>query len=163
MKLSKLLSWVVLAIFVLIVPLGSWYYLKSGLEYRKKALAELSILEGIDSNLDSLSLFKNRTTLLVISQDSSVKENLLKINDQFKNSPGFNIYVSDTIAPFLSIPKNYMSQVFGKYDDYDYLLIDNKMQIRNKYHNNIEEIKRLIEHMALIIPRPKEVDIKIKK
>ncbi len=160
--MGKLVSWIVLALFVLIVPLGSWYYLQTGLDYRKNAISELLVKDSLDVHLDSLCILKNKTSLLVLQSNDSIKVILDKINEQFKNSPGFQIVDFDTSTVYLKLPNDYLLELRQKYSNQDFMLLDTSLYIRNVYKNTEPEIRKLIEHMAITIPRPKETDINLK-
>ena len=41
--------------------------------------------------------------------------------------------------------------------------MDTAMRVRNVYDNDAESIKKLVEHIAIVLPRQKESDIEMKK
>lgn len=53
----------------------------------------------------------------------------------------------------------------GSIEEYPYfILVDNEQMIRNFYHiDNTEEVKRMVEHIALLLPREQKPDIEIKE
>lgn len=53
----------------------------------------------------------------------------------------------------------------GSIKEYPFLvLVDKKQMIRNFYHvDKIEEVKRMVEHIAILLPREVKPDIEIKK
>ncbi|MBC7884412.1 MAG: hypothetical protein H7X99_02995 [Saprospiraceae bacterium] len=161
--MGKFISWLVLALFVLVVPLGSWYYLKMGLNYRKNALKELIAKDSISVTMDSLGLLNKKTTLLALHSSKTIEGNLVSIHNQFKNIDGFQIFTFDSIHAFNILPEGYLSGFRNKYEGKDYILLDTSIHIRNTYSNTEEDVKKLVEHLAIIIPRPKEYDIKMKK
>ncbi len=161
--MSKLLSWIVLGLFVVVVPFGSWYYLKQGLNYRKAAIAELKVKDSISVDVDTLRLLKGKTTVLVLGSGQQINDHLDQLNDQFKNTIGFQILSYDMASVFTKIPKDYFLEKQQKYSGSDYILIDTSSRIRNVYIDDVEGIKKMIEHLAIVIPRQKEADINMKQ
>jgi len=161
--MSKFVSWLAVILLLCIVPFGSWLYLSKGLNYRKAALSELKAKDSISIAEDSLGFLNNKTTLLVLNRDSRIIDILAKINDQFKNSPNFQIVFRDSVETYRYLPINYIDKKIASYKTDDFILIDNKLQIRNSYGSDMPAIKKMIEHIAIILPRAKEADIIIKK
>jgi hypothetical protein len=158
--MGKLISWLLLGLFVVIVPLGSWFYLKKGLDYRKGALMELTAKDSIESSIDSLHLLIGKTSVIVL--DSLVDADITAgIRDQFKNTPGFQVIFING-SDETKWPKDYLGSFLSKYQDSGYMLIDTAGKVRNVYDNSDEGIKKLIAHTAIVIPRPVEADIKVK-
>lgn len=160
--MKKLISWIVLAALVIIVPVGSWYYLQQGLDYRRSALKDLAVKDSIQIQDDSLMLFKGKTTLLVLGKDSSVMVHSKIIDDQYGSSFSFQTLSTSTNLGIPQVPDNYIANLIDKFSEYQYLLIDTSMKIRNHYKDSNEDLKRLVEHIAIILPRPVESDIKMK-
>jgi len=158
--MGKLITWFFLIILVVIVPLGSWFYLKEGLDYRKGALLELTPKDSIPRDSDSLQIIFGKTSIIVI--DSLVKNDIIeKIREQFKNTPGFQVsFISENSTS--ALPAEYLKDVWVRYAGNSFVLIDTAGNIRNAYKNDSLSIKKLVEHTAIVIPRPKESDIKMK-
>lgn len=161
--MGKLLSWIVLGLFVVVVPFGSWYYLNQGLSYRKAALAELVVKDSITHDFDSLNLLSGKTTVLVLTSSQQISSHLDQLFEQFKNTAGFQILSYDSTTTFTKLPPNYLGATKQKYSDSDYILLDTSSYIRNVYKDDTDGIKKMIEHLAIIIPRPKEADINMKQ
>ncbi|MBK6785648.1 MAG: hypothetical protein IPG79_19310 [Saprospiraceae bacterium] len=89
--MRKLISWIAVGILLIFVPLGSWFYLKQGLDYRKNALEELKPKDNLDSIPDSLNVFKYKTTLLVLKENEKILSSCDLIYDQFKDAFTFQI------------------------------------------------------------------------
>lgn len=156
MQKGKLLTWIVLVFMVAVVPFGSWYYLRMGLNYRIDARNALMPKDSLDMTIDSLGLLKNKTTIVAMKGQSTSDVNM-KLKSQFEKIEGFQLMVLDSALTSLN------PAVFNKYPDADFLLIDNKGKLRNSYKADIESVKMLIQHTAITIPTPKELDIKIQK
>jgi hypothetical protein len=161
--MGRLLSFIVLAFFVVLVPLGSWYYLREGLNYRKQALSDLIIKDSIRSDVDSLGLLLNKTTVFSLQSLPSGDSTLFKLQDQFQKVENFQIISLDTLAPYLHLPSGYANKFLSKYADKSFVLVDDKRYVRNAYGSSVEDIKKLVEHIAITIPRVKEADIKMKQ
>ncbi|MBK8519044.1 MAG: hypothetical protein IPL55_22995 [Saprospiraceae bacterium] len=160
--MAKLISWVALGFFVVVVPFISWYYLKQGYNYRKKLLSEVVIKDSLLTNDDSLSLLKGKTTVLVINSNTKTNYYLEGLYNQFKNVNGFQIASFDSIDNTVHLPEVYISNFMDKYKSSQIALFDTSLHLRNVYNNESESIKKLIEHIAIILPRQKEADIQMK-
>jgi hypothetical protein len=161
--MGKLLSWIVLGLFVVVVPFGSWYYLDQGLSYRKAALAELLVKDSVSNEIDTLGILQGKTSVLALNSSNEINRHLDQLNEQFKKTEGFQILSYDTSSAYIRLPQNYLDQIKMKYVGNDYVLIDTASHIRNAYKADMDGIKKLIEHLAIVIPRVKEVDIKLKQ
>lgn len=161
--MGKLLSWIVLGLFLVVVPFISWYYLKEGLDYRIKALSELIAKDSISVELDSLKKLAGKTTLLLNKSSKDVTDLIPPIEEQFKNTQGFQIISFDTIPGIIHLPENYLNQIRTKYADQSFILIDTSLFIRNTYKHDMDAVRKMIEHIAIVIPRVKESDIKMKQ
>ena len=142
---KSLVLFAVLAIF----PLGSWYYLQSGLDFRKNLLEELkdpgkSILE---MNLpDSVYNELHKKTSLVFHDDNAIqKESLQKLKDQFADQYTFQMITIDDSFPTLK------TNGFAS-------LVDTSGVIRHVY-TDPKDINKIVQHLALVIPRKPGRDI----
>ena len=144
---------------LIIAPLGSWYFLDSGLEWRKMKRGELAAKTKIVEHLtaggqDVTTLFNQRTTVLKMSGDPSPKEEVIK--DQYKDGYTFQ-WMDLTSMRGLSVLEN------STYASHDYLLIDTGMQVRRAYRQSEDLMySQLVEDIALMLPKKKPIDIKMK-
>ncbi len=143
---------------VVVLPAGSWYFLQHGLEWRREKNIELvpkgNLLtdnQWTDDEKKTLTLlFKDKTSFLSFSQTYSDKE--LELLDQFKDAYTFQSFNKSTI----DIP---LHSVY----DANYLLVDTSLNVRQKYIGQGEQIlSRIIEDIALMLPKQKEKDIRMK-
>ncbi len=155
----------VVFILIAIVPFGSWYYLQTGLNYRKEALKELEPKEQFSVDGFDSSILKSKTTLF---QLKSVEEDVLpQIFEQYNKSETYQVVAIDspeeeqnnwiTISPIIA------DVISSKYDDAGFILVDTSMMVRNTYPADMDGVRRMIEHTSIVLPRIKEIDIKLKK
>jgi hypothetical protein len=205
---SRTAKWVQMGgLFLLLValPLGSFYYLKKGADYRREALAEF----GDYGRIPDLNRYERvagilpdslRGTMYVLgwlseSDTAATRiygETLHRLGKQFKDSPHLYLvsFVQDAAAvqrfvdrydlaeyvaiqPFLRVDESSFYQTAGSIQlplsDYDapgtkpiVALADSTLNVRNFYDLTQEDdIKRLVNHIALFIPLPEEKDILI--
>ena len=160
----KYLVGAVVFIMLFVLPLGSWYYLQSGLDYRKEALKELEPKgEFVNASVD-LSKLKSKTTLMHLKP---IKEEVIpEIFGQYGGSHTFQLMSIQ--APeekennWIQIDSYTANSIAAANADAGFLLIDTSGQLRNSYPADMDGVKRLIEHTSIILPRLKEVDIKMK-
>jgi hypothetical protein len=162
--MSKLISWVVLGVFVVLVPLGSWYYLHQGLKYRKNALQQLQVKDSFDLSDSSNYFLKGKTSLIVLrNPEGNIKDHLEKIESQYGESYSFQICTIDAYTGRVSLDEDFVNELTAKFAGKDYVLIDTSGKVRNVYTDTPEDLPLLVEHLAIILPRPVEPDIKMKQ
>lgn len=150
-----------IAVFILIVgfPLGSWLFLQQGLDWRRVKRAELEVKmdlkQGVPLSMDEkkamMSVLDGSTTFVVLGE--SYSESDKAIIDQFKDAFSFQSKLQAEV-----------SNSFGAtFSNDDYLLIDTAMMLRQRYSGNHDSIySRIVEDIALLLPKQKEIDIKMK-
>jgi hypothetical protein len=161
--MGRLISWIALAFFILVVPFISWYYLKKGFDYRRALISEIVPKDSIPSLLDTSFLFRGKTTVFSKTgfTDNSV---LVKgLEEQFQKVINFQLVTVDSLTGLNIIPADYLTDFFGKYGANQLILMDTAMRVRNVYNNDAQSIKKLVEHIAIVLPRQKESDIEMKK
>jgi len=161
--MNRIYTWVVVGLFLMLVPLGSWYYLHQGLQYRKQLLKELEVKYQIDSSADSLKLLFGNANLVVLDNSNKILEIVNQLNDQFANSPKFNIIFKDSVDQYSYLPQGYMAEEWNKMSGSSFVLLDTLMNVKNTYLDDLDQIKKLVEHISVVIPRQKEADIKVKQ
>lgn len=187
----KFLITIILILFLL--PFVSWYYLQSGLNWRKQAQAVMNgttPFPSISCLTNTRSLFsqdslEGRVTLITYLPCASAgteQASVLKaVFDQFKDTHKASYILLDTCdgaaAPDLPGGK-YGWFVFQSPDscglssalqqgwpaDHAYALVDRKGIIRAYYKAETpEEKKTLVEHMALLLPRERQEEVELKR
>lgn len=182
-KTKNIIQFGLLGLILIILPAGSWIYLKKGLEYQKGTRADLQSL----GTYDTRSLFEvpddvwqkwaleEKLKVVFYWHDDKQKDLLLKFHKQFKNSQGlaFIVLQDETQTELIGIDENVYQIKLSKEriaevlkdmgkinttafsNDYPYfILLDQKNTIKKFYDfKNQEEVKRLIEHIAILVPK----------
>jgi len=157
--MKKWISWLVLIVMLGIVPLGSWYYLKQGLDYRKNALEELKPKSSVEWMGEAASPFAGKTTLWVL--DSSAAEDVLPpVIDQFSDAYTFQLAGHWNGEGVVYIPDSLLN-IYAK-SGAVFALVDTAKQIRNYYSGDTAELRKMVEHLAVLLPNVKDKDIKMK-
>lgn len=160
----KYLVSAVVFIMLFVLPLGSWYYLQSGLDYRKDALKELEPKGEFVSTAFDQNRIKSKTTLMHLKPiDQDV---ISEIYGQYSKSNTFQLI---TIEPPVDGSNNWIqiddytaNSISSANADAGFLLIDTSGQLRNSYPADMDGVRRLIEHTSIVLPRVKEMDVKLK-
>ncbi len=155
----------VVFILIAIVPFGSWYYLQTGLNYRKDALIELEPKGLFSADGFDNSILKSKTTLFQLKE---VDEDVLPdIFEQYNKSATYQVVAIDSPAEPQSkwkiISSELANAISSKYDNAGFILVDTSMMVRNSYAADMDGVRRMIEHTSIVLPRIKEMDIKLKK
>lgn len=160
MNVKNILPVFVLAVLTIVVPLGSWYYLSTGLQYQKTAFALLSPKDSFAIKDDSLSIFRGKISVISgNAADPSINQKLVR---QFEKVEFFQLLKKDSITDIF-LESNPIHRKLKQFPDDHYILIDASLRVRNTYPMDSESIKSLVAHIALILPRKKEADIQMKK
>ncbi len=194
----------VLLFILVVLPLGSWYYLKNGLNYRIATMSELKNYGKLpafsyhtfsNNNVKSADLqgkvvVVNALPLQNESLTNAWGTTLEKLHDQFdeRSDVCFLVYVADTSRTNLeSFTSKYQLQDYNQCyfvpfeaaampklaSDYHigvdslpnhFTLIDTKGIVRKHYNVQEEaQVKRLVEHMALLLPLQKKEEISLQR
>ena len=161
-------------------PAISWYYLSSGMSWRKEANAELQDFGDVsdfsfESNSGDLTSFEDweNDLIIVVKPDCEIQKNeqevFQKIVSQFEKRKDVRFLFLGDCLDFQSQRKRneYLlelnctdartcqeidKEVFGDQEG-NIALIDGKGTIRCYYpSNSVERTKRLIEHIAMMLP-----------
>ncbi|MFN7116680.1 MAG: TlpA family protein disulfide reductase [Saprospiraceae bacterium] len=204
-KIVRLILATLVLLFVLVIlPLGSWYYLRNGLNYRVTTMSELN-------NYGKLPDFSYNTVVntqvqtadlqgkVAVANVLDLKNEALsatwgtmleKLHDQFneRNDVRFLIYVTDTARTTIeSFTTKYKLQDYEQCyfipADADVIkklpldhhigadsllthltLVDTKGMVRKHYNvQDQAQVKRLVEHMALLLPLQKREEISLQR
>lgn len=186
----KFLVTIVLILFLL--PFVSWYYLQSGLEWRKKAQEVMSgttpfpsgeylTSDGRKFNTDSLQQYVSIVSFLPCKgADNGQAEVLDVIYKQFKGTNKAKIIQLDscnTTDPSVNQSLRHWYTVTcgdstglckelssGWPEGKPFALVDRKGIIRSYYAIGTHDEKRiLVEHMSLLLPRDRQEKVELKR
>lgn len=157
--MRNIISLIVLGALLVIVPVGSWFYLQKGLDYRKQALEELKAKKQLPAIPDSLNIFKGKTTLLFFDFQKA-SDIMVPVVEQFKDAYTFQIAGSKNEAGFPEVADFVLDSL--RMQDKLFALIDTSGAVRNYYADDVKDLKNMVEHLAIVLPQPKEKDIKTK-
>lgn len=134
---------VIILLFVL--PLISWYYLSTGLNYRKDLEAVTEIKGDIkELGISDTELFKSKTTLLPLRPDLN-PELLTRLEEQFDKAPTFQLLTYEDFSRLSIYGDNWKEKSMA--------LIDTSLQIRNIYDDfDKESVKDIVAHTAVTLP-----------
>ncbi len=160
----KYLVSAVVFIMLFVLPLGSWYYLQSGLDYRKEALVELEPKGEFSNSMVDKESLKSKTTLMHLKPvDNNV---IQEIFGQYGGSQTFQLMSIETpeegAKNWIEIDEFTANSISSANANAGFLLIDTSGQLRNSYPADMDGVRRLIEHTSIVLPRIKEMDVKLK-
>lgn len=186
----KIFITIILMLFLL--PFGSWYYLQSGLNWRKQAQIIMSgtqpFPEGkwIDHtgrvlSSDMLTEHVTIVSLLSCENKDSIASTLYTFYQQFKDTKKANFIILNECQSGFGIPADSSKVSWFVFNCSDssticdslrmhwpagktHALIDRNKVIRAYYEEGTRGQKRiLLEHMALLLPRERSDHIELKR
>jgi hypothetical protein len=187
----KIFITLVLFGFLVVLPVGSWFYLKKGADFRMAQLEKLKTKASFDfdafkenyNKILPMDSFMNRAIL--IGMDANIKldkleEQLTDLEEQYAGSELINIVVfsknektsdwGNQGGKFSKI--HFVKDAFNPSlilnpidqevpNDFSWVLVDNKGAVRNYYHS--DDFTDLIVHTAIILPTPKRAKIDLER
>ncbi len=186
----KFLVTIVLILFLL--PFVSWYYLRSGLDWRKQAQQVMNGTNPFPSGsflttgekpliTDEMEDYVSIISFLPCDADSSTTEILSEIYEQFKSTDKAKYILLDScgierdsfvdgnkknwyVLP-CSDSTNLCQQLLPEWPlGKTFALVDRNKIIRSYYSTQTKDEKRvLVEHMALLLPRERQEKVELKR
>lgn len=138
-----------------ILPGASWYFLQSGLDWRKVKAKELVPKSEISKQLSAQASvdkqLRGKTTLLKMALgESTLDKDLI---DQFEDAYTFQYLTSSQLEVMSGLMPI----------DYDYILIDTSGDVRQVYKGiDRTTLTSIVEDIALVLPHRRPKDIKMK-
>lgn len=161
----KYLVSAVLFILVFVLPIGSWFYLKTGLDFRKEALTSLEskgkVHDALKINGDVL---KGKTSLIEVNGIDAEQRALLF--DQFKEAYTFQYLAPSNVG---IVDSNFIAPLRydvldSNYKDVSFMLVDTALNIRNSYTvREKADLERLVTELSILLPKKAPKDLKLKK
>ncbi len=173
--MGKIFKFIAVISMLVIFPALSWYYLNSGLEYRRTARIAMEVKGSLESalssgsintNIDLLTTCKGSTSLIISREDEKNDETIEKLFKQFKSAYNFQLVLLNgkNLPTLPSFEFDNFFVVEGTSSPSPKLvLVDNELMVRNEYSFAEESILDLVSHTALLVPKKPERDVKIKK
>lgn len=172
MRILKLLG---VSVLLILFPALSWYYLDTGLEYRKEAheamlpkgdLNELISARRFTTEYDLRATCEGMSTMLISRKGEKNDATIQKLYDQFDDANNFQLVLlnSTGLTPLPEFDRDNFHVVPAQlnYED-EIVLLDNKLQVRTNHTFEKESIQKLVSYTALLLPREKGRDIKQRK
>lgn len=180
---GKLIAFIALTLLIG-APIVSYFYLNEGYEYRLETLRDLevkgvvqpfNIVKAAEGSIQETDL-KGRVTVLSHLDDSPTTLKFVgDLTDQYSDRPEFQMISlgPSAIAPEVnnwkhvqgtdSASKVLFSEITSGLVDMTppyYILVDSALSIRKIYPDTSESVRmKLVEHIAVILPRSKDSDI----
>jgi hypothetical protein len=191
MAISRKLT-VTLVLILFLLPIGSWYYLKSGLKWRQQVqsamngttpVTGLPYYTTIGTRLTEEELTDHVTLLTIIdcTDEGTQRDLITRFYNQFKETKKANFIFFDTCSTAAgrwidSLPQysytincsdslNQCTMLLRSWPaGKSYALVDRKGIIRSYYDAVSTDDKRImLEHMALLIPREHGEKVELKR
>lgn len=204
-KIIRLVTATLILVFLLVVlPFGSWYYLKDGLDYRLSTMSELkqygvlpdfSYPTSVSTSISTADLKEKVAVLNVLDLQNAERSRTLggileKLHSQFdeRKDVFFLIHMLDTSkvnienfakeykledyaqcffiptdgATLATLSSKYHVSTDSLYTHFT--LVDTKGMVRKHYNmDDKTQVKRLVEHLALLLPLQKMEEITLKR
>ncbi len=150
-------------------PLGSYFYLKSGLKYRLESQEQLAPKKVSQKVLSSIQKVRSDKTAALIHTASDNREVdlrlLMEIDDRIVDRDHFEILSFSDESLFTKVRDIRFvndSSLFRSFD-HRFVLVDSAGVVRNIYRAEEDISKELIRHLAVVIPLPKHRDIRLRR
>ncbi len=183
-KRPPILQLALLTTLLVVLPIGSYLYIKSGFEHRRTALNELAAYGDASPVLASQNL---RSGLVRVVYETprratdSVAVSIANLHRAFDNDPSVQfVELSDSTEGFRLEDRNQAVTLqldestkakFTELGDLDQhcanvpvshrgLVVDTAGMLRRCYDmHDGEQVARLLEHLTMLVPRPVEAEI----
>ncbi len=164
----RTLNKIALVSLIVLFPLLSWYYLNSGLNYRKSVLKDLTPKGEWKYTDDYPFLLEGKTTLAFSGKQW--EEYMNAIYNQYASAPSFQIleFTSESTIPdtskinwvYIHESEEKISHIFSERAFY---LIDINKNLRYAYAGEDADMKKVVEHLSVVLPREKDPGVIIVK
>lgn len=172
----KFVAAAVVILILIGLPIGSYLYLRSGYMYRLDALESLDVKGALDADFycftasDSIKYGELLGYTLVVTPcelEEEWKTKMTQLDEQFTSSPTYRSLKleGDEIMKSTGYADCYFTPQFfydGLFREHSFVLLDTSLQIRNFYAPDEPGFKKLVEHLAILLPREKEKKIEFK-
>jgi hypothetical protein len=169
---NNIYKFLMLILLLIVLPLGSYIYLKKGYAYRKTIMEDLSkpvdLKDTITLADDSPVKYKNKCTVVAIN---GMEEDTKSIYLQFKEAKGFQlvassvpseikkIFTKSSVNNDLILASSYklidstsMAHLRQTYANKSYIIIDSLSKVRYQYGESQEDKQKLVAHITALLP-----------
>jgi len=170
--MNKTYKFLAVTLMLVVFPALSWYYLDTGLEYRKKAhqamlpkgdLNELISAKRFTTDYDLRATCDGSTSMLICRKDEKDDVTIQRLFDQFDDANSFQVVLLNekglTPLPEFEASNFHVVPSTVNYDN-EVVLLDNQLRIRSNHTFEKQDIQDLVTYTALLIPRDVGRDIK---
>jgi hypothetical protein len=160
----KYISAIAVTALIIIVPFGSWYYLQTGMDYRRALNEEVAPKGSIDQYVAGIDLKGQTTVLAKPITRSGLKDSVTQFYEQYEGAPTF-VFMEQGLSGtpmgerHLALPDS-LSITWP--EGVNFMAVDTSGAVRATYTNSKESITKMIEHMAILLPRPSNKDVKMR-
>ncbi len=152
-------------LILIIAPIGSYFFLKHGIEYRIESLDQLSpktIDSELSGYLDNFIPENGNARLIHIpgKERSGELDLLYKIDERITDRERFDIYSFAKDADHEDLRDiKFIMNGSPPNSDLQFILIDTSNVIRSTYAYDENTGKEIIRHLSVVIPMPKQKKI----
>lgn len=160
-------KFLVLILLLVVLPAGSYLYLKKGYDFRKGIMSDLSKMEPIKNVLiseDSVQVsYRGKCTLIALTENETTNQ----IYNQFKDAKGFQMIAKENLnlnqkfkaknygeekqRMYFELDSTLISQLVKQYKS-DYILLDSLGNVRRTYADEKEELRKMVIHISALLP-----------
>lgn len=164
---KMLLSATAIALVICVAPIGSYFFLKGGFDYRLESLNQLQpkeLSKELNTAIEKYAPFEGNARLIHIPGEAETSELsvLQVIDDQIVDRARFDIFsfaqkrdIGKNKIEFIDVPK--------MQSDFDYILIDTSNIVRGAYQYHPRIGDEIIRHLSVVIPMPEQRSITLNR
>lgn len=167
--MKYIISLIVLVLLV-VLPALSWYYLRSGYDFRLDLLHKLEVKKSLDRNIYELdgnlisSKLLQKTSLIVDLQKAN-SDKVLEVQNQFDQAFTYQTVfvgqdsckiVQNKYLKCLQLSHSNMNELLN---GHTFAIVDTGMYVRNWYSEADSIYELIVKHLAVVLPRTPDKDI----
>ena len=169
-SIQKYIAATAVVLLLIIAPLGSYMYLRTGFTYRLDYIQELKPESQVPFTIGKQQFIvkTNGKVRLVHIPQNDVQGEIDVLTEVDNNIVTREFYEAYSFAPATykkedSTIKFVSDSTITYYGEAPILMIDRNGLLRFEYELNNETAKKLIKHLSVMIPRPEKVEVKLKR
>lgn len=169
---NNIYKFLMLILLLIVLPLGSYIYLKKGYAYRKTIMEDLSKPADLKDTIaladGNLVKYKNKCTVVAIN---GMEADTKSIYLQFKEAKGFQLVaptqlseikkvfpksnaITDLIlaSSYKMIDSSSLAHLKLSYANKSYIIIDSLSKVRFQYGESMNDKQSLVAHITALLP-----------